>query len=413
MRKRILISAVVLTIMLSSYWMGYSLGKEKDAFYKELDIFAESLAVIDKKYTEEKKPQDLIYGAMSGLLASLDSYSEFLAPDDYKDLLIETEGHFGGVGLEITLKDGMLTVVSPLEDTPAARAGIKPGDIIVKVDGKVTKGTTLNEVVKKMRGTPGTTVVLTILREKNRKVEDITMTRAIIKIQDITRSLILENGIGYVRIAEFRAETSKDLATALLALKTNGLKGLIIDVRNNPGGLLDSAVEVASLFLTEGKTVVSTQSRGEKDEVYKAVAEKDKYLDIPIVVLINKGSASGSEIVAAALREHSRAVLIGETTFGKGSVQSVIPLSDGSALRLTTARYYTPKGTSIHEKGIVPDIVVSEEENKNNNNNKKEEAVFETGENKEGDFNYKKDIQIVRAIDLLKGLLVLGTHNGK
>ncbi|MDD5585307.1 MAG: S41 family peptidase, partial [Candidatus Omnitrophica bacterium] len=285
--------------------------------------------------------------------------------------------------------------------------------IIVKVDGKVTKGTTLNEVVKKMRGTPGTTVVLTILREKNRKVEDITMTRAIIKIQDITRSLILENGIGYVRIAEFRAETSKDLATALLALKTNGLKGLIVDVRNNPGGLLDSAVEVASLFLTEGKTVVSTQSRSEKEEVYKAAAEKNKYLDIPIVVLINKGSASGSEIVAAALREHNRAVLIGETTFGKGSVQSVIPLSDGSALRLTTARYYTPKGISIHEKGIVPDIVVSEEENKNNNNNKKEEAVFETVENKEGDFNYKKDIQIVRAIDLLKGLLVLGTHNGK
>ncbi|MDD5194897.1 MAG: S41 family peptidase [Candidatus Omnitrophica bacterium] len=407
MKKRLIAAVVILAISLSCYWMGFSLGKEKEEVYKELDIFAEALAVIDKKYTEEKKPQELIYGALTGLLASLDSYSEFLTPEEYKDLLIETEGRFGGVGLEITLKDGLLTVVSPLEDTPASHAGIKPGDVVVKIDGQLTKNITLHEAVKKMRGAPGTSVTLTILREKNKKVEDITLIRGIIKIKDITRAQLLEEGIGYIKIAEFREKTSKDLAAALLTLKQAGLRGLILDVRNNPGGLLDSAVEVASLFLDEGKVIVSTRSRGEKEEIYRGAKDAQKYLDIPIAVLISKGSASGSEIVAAALREHSRAILIGETTFGKGSVQSVIPLSDNSALRLTTARYYTPKGNSIHEKGVAPDVAVSEEEN--NNNQKKDAAVFEKLENKEDKFDYKKDNTITKALDLLKGVLVFSS----
>ncbi|MBU2102186.1 MAG: S41 family peptidase [Candidatus Omnitrophica bacterium] len=407
MRKRIVAVAIVVIALCSSYLTGFSLGKEKDAFYKELDIFAEALAVIDKKGAETKDPHQLMYGAMAGLLGSVDSYSEFLTPEDYKDLLTETAGHFGGLGLDITTRGGLLTVIAPLEDTPASRAGIKPGDIIVKIEGKLTKGIGASEAVAQLRGEPGTKITISVLRDKTKKVEDITLTRAIIKIKDITRSVILEDGIGYAKIAEFREATAKDLALALAALKQAGLKGLVLDVRNNPGGLLDSAVEVTSLFLEDGKTVVSTQSRSEKEFVYKATSGHDKYLNIPMVILINKGSASGSEIVAAALREHARAILVGETTFGKGSVQSVVPLSDGSALRLTTATYYTPKGTSIHEKGVNPDIVVSEEDNKNGK--RAQDVVVDTVEGKKDTFDYKKDVQIVRALDLIRGLLVLSS----
>ncbi len=401
--RKIFVVLLILGIAYFSYWIGFSLGKEKDVFYKELDIFAESLALIEKKYIEEKNPKDLIYGAVNGLLSSLDAYSEFLSPENYKDLLTETEGKFGGLGIEITLKEGLLTVISPLEDTPAWRAGIKPQDIIVKIDNELTRGMSLNTAVKKMRGEPGTKVTLTILREKDKKIEEITLERAIIKIKDIRRSLILEDGIGYVRIAEFREETPKDLLIALKELKEKGLRGLIIDVRNNPGGLLSSAVEIASLFLEDDKIVVSTRSRTEKVNVFKASLSKEKILDIPLVVLINKGSASGSEILASALRENNRAILLGEKTFGKGSVQTVIPLSDGSALRLTTAHYFTPQGINIHEKGIEPDILVPEAEVSLS----KEESVFENLEKKEDYFNYKKDIQILRALDLTKGFLVL------
>jgi carboxyl-terminal processing protease len=402
MKKKIVIFTIILTIASSSYWIGFSLGKERDAFYKELDIFAEALALIDKNYTEKESPQKLIYGALGGLLNSLDSYSEFLTPEAYKELLVETEGQFGGLGIEITIKDGVLTIVSPIEDTPAWEAGIKAGDMIVKIDGELTKGITLNEAVKKLRGVPGTKVTLTLLRDKDKKIEDVSVVRGIIKIKDIKRAVILENGIGYVRIVEFRESTAKDLDKALVDLKKQGLQGLIIDVRNNPGGLLNSAVDVTSRFLDEDKTIVSTKSRTEKEYIYKAVSLKDRYADIPTVVLINKGSASASEILASALRDNNRAILLGETTFGKGSVQTIIPLSDGSALRLTTSKYYTPQGISIHEKGIQPDIVVSKEVTDS------KEDVFEQLQ-KKADFEYKKDYQILRALDLIKGLLVLSS----
>lgn len=387
-----------------SYWMGFSLGKEKDPVYKELDIFAEGLAVVEQKYVDVKTPQDLIYGAMKGMLSSLDSYSEFLSPEEYKKLLTDTEGQFGGLGIEITLKDTVLTIVSPIEDTPAWAAGIKAGDIIVKIDGNVTRSITLDEAVKKLRGEPGTKVTLTLLREKNKKIEDVTITRAIIKLKDIKRALILENGIGFLRISQFRENTTKDLDRALAELHKKELKGLIIDVRNNPGGLLDTAIEVASRFLDEGKVIVSTKSRTEKETVYKASASKEKYTKIPIVILVNKGSASASEILASALRDNGRAIILGEVTFGKGSVQTVIPLSDNSAVRLTTSKYYTPKGISIHEKGVEPDIVVVKELN-----DEQKEDVFEKLE-KEKDFEYQKDYQIMRALDLLKGLLVLKSN---
>ncbi len=416
MRRRSVVFIVILAVIALSYRAGISFGQEgekkkavkkavkkvikKDDLYKELEIFAEGLAVIEKKYVEDKSAQDLIYGAMEGLLMSLDSYSQFLSPDDYKNLLVETEGKFGGLGIEITIKDGLLTIVSPLEDTPAWKAGVKASDIIVKIEGELTKGITLNEAVKKLRGKPGTKVTITVLREKGRKLEDITITRGIIKIKDIKRALVLEDNIGYVKIAEFRENTARDLDKALEKLNKKKLKGIIIDLRNNPGGLLSSAIEVSSRFIKDGAVVVSTKSRSEAERVYKSLRVNKKYLDIPLVVLINKGSASGSEILAAALRDNKQAILLGEATFGKGSVQTIVPLSDSSAMRLTTSKYYTPTGKSIHEKGIEPDILVTKTEAEG------EEDVFKDLDKKKK-FDYKKDYQIIRALDLIRGLLVL------
>ncbi|MCK9573247.1 MAG: S41 family peptidase, partial [Candidatus Omnitrophica bacterium] len=316
------------------------------------------------------------------------------------ELLVDTEGKFGGLGIEITIRDTLLTIVSPIEDTPAWIAGLKPGDIIVKIDGKVTKGITITEAVKKLRGDPGTKVTLTVLKEKDKKLEDVTLVRAIIKIKDIKHAEILEDGIGYIRIAEFRENTARDLDKALQELNKKGLKAIVIDVRNNPGGLLESAIDVTSRFLETDKVVVSTKSRTENENVYKSVALREKYSALPMVVLVNKGSASASEILASALRDNKKAVVMGETSFGKGSVQTIIPLSDGSALRLTTSRYYTPLGTSIHEKGVVPDIVVA-----NDVGTDEKEDVFKKLETKK-EFDYNKDYPIVRAADFLKGMLV-------
>ena len=403
MRKKIIsLVSIVLVLIGSSYWIGFSLGKERDTIYKELSVFAEALALVEKKYVESKPAQDLTYGAMKGLLMALDSYSQFLTADDYKELLVETEGQFGGLGIEITIKDGLLTIVSPIEDTPAWKAGLQAGDIIVKIEGESTRGITLIEAVKRLRGEPGTSVTITVFREKDRKLEDVIIMRKIIKIKDIKNAVILEDNIGYVRIAEFRETTPKDLQRILGELEKEDLKGLVIDVRNNPGGLLNSAIAVASIFLDKKKTVVSTKTREGQERIYRAISLTKKYLRIPIVVLINKGSASGSEILAAALRENGRAILLGNTTFGKGSVQTVIPLSDGSALRLTTAKYYTPSGVSIHEKGIEPDIVVKEEIRK-----VKEDVFGELDKDKKEKFDHKRSYQILRALDLIRGLLVM------
>jgi len=399
--KKVINFIIIFFIIFFSYQFGFSLGKGKEKdMYKELDIFAEALSIVNEKYIEEKPAKELIYGAISGLVSALDPYSEFLDPQAYQDLLIDTEGEFGGIGIEITIKDGLLTVISPIEDTPAWRANIEPNDVIVKIDGELTKGISLNEAIKKIRGTPKTKVSITILKHSNRNIEDITLERDIIKIKSIKRSLILEDRIGYIRIVEFREKTVDDLIEALEKLKKDNLKALIIDVRNNPGGLLDSAINTSSIFLEEGKPIVSIKSKDKKEFLYKSLNTKEKYLDIPIVILINKGSASASEIFASALRDNNRAILLGENTFGKASVQTVIPLLDNSAIRLTTAKYYTPKGLIIQDKGITPDILVLEEEVN------KKENIFEKLENKE-DFDYKKDIFILRALDLLKGLLIL------
>lgn len=406
MKKRFFVFFTILLLSAAAL-VNHSFAKNKsqakDDLYKELEIFAEGLAVIDKKYVEDKNAEDLIYGAMKGMLVALDSYSQFLTPEDYRNLLVETEGKFGGLGIEITIKDGVLTIISPIEDTPAWQAGVKPGDVIVKIDGELTKDITLDEAVKKLRGDPETKVVITVFREEDRTVKDITITRGIIKIKDIKRALILDDGIGYLKISEFRENTSKDLLKALAKLKKEGMKALILDVRNNPGGLLDSAIDVSSTFIKDGKVIVSTKSRTEPEKVYESVHLRSKYTDIPLLVLINKGSASGSEILASALRDNGRAILLGETTFGKGSVQTIIPLSDTSALRLTTSKYYTPKGISIHEKGVEPDIKLD-----NDKVIGKKEDVFQEIEVKKNEgFDYKDDYQIVRAFDFMKGILIL------
>ncbi|MCF7916222.1 MAG: S41 family peptidase [Candidatus Omnitrophica bacterium] len=399
-KKQGIFLIAVLVVSIFCYGVGYSLGEEKESTFANLDIFAEGIAIVNDKYVEKKPVKDLVYGAMKGVLASLDSYSQFLTPEDYKNLIVETEGKFGGLGIEITIKDGVLTIISPIEDTPAWEAGIQPGDIIVEIDDESTKDITLNEAVKKLRGDPGTKVTLTVLHPEQRDVSEIEITRGIIKIEDIKNSSILENDIGYVKISEFRESTAKDLEKALTKLAKEKMVGLILDMRNNPGGLLSSAVDVSSIFLKQGLTVVSTDSRNQEEMIYRSDSFSKKVLDIPIVVLINKGSASGSEIVAAALSDNDRAVLMGETTFGKGSVQTIIPLSDGSAMRLTTSRYYTPAGISIHEKGVKPDIVVAKKEVS------EKEDVFQRLE-KEKNFEYKKDYQVIRALDLMKGLIVL------
>lgn len=401
MRKRFIIFTIVLVTVLFVFKAGFSFSNEKDDLYRKLEIFSEGLAVIEGKYVEEKTPEDLIYGAMKGLALSLDPYSQFLTPEDYKNLLIETRGKFGGLGIEITIRNSLLTIISPIEDTPAWRAGIKAGDIIIKIDGELTKDITLNGAVKKLRGKPKTKVVLTILREKERKVEDVTIVRDIIKIKDIKHALILEDGIGYIKIGEFRESTSRDLSKALKGLESEGLKALVIDVRNNPGGLLNSVIEISSKFLEDKKVIVSTNSRNEEEVVYESVPFNKKYLNIPMVILINKGSASASEILAAALRENNRAILLGETTFGKGSVQTILPLSDGSAMRLTTSKYYTPSGVSIHEKGVEPDIKVGLEVTE-----EIDEDVFKNLDKRQ-EFDYKEDYQILRSLDLIKGLLIL------
>lgn len=408
-KNTVFIITIIFTFLLGGFlgntiFAGSSEKETKENFYKELDLLGRVFSVIEQRYVEDKSPKDLIYGAIRGMMLSLDPYSQFLTPEDYKELLIDTEGEFGGIGIQITIRKGLLTVVSPLEDTPGWEAGLEGGDIIVKINGETIENITLNEAVKRLRGKPGTKVTITVLKNRTKQIKDITITRALIKLKDIKNGTILEQGIGYVKLLEFRNSTSQELQKVLGELDKKGMRGLILDLRNNPGGLLGSAVRVASLFLEDGKIIVTTKSRGKPPVDYKALRLPRKYLDIPIVILINKGSASGSEIVAAALRENNRAILMGETSFGKGSVQTVIPLFDGSALRLTTAKYYTPLGNDINEKGVAPDIVIEpkkvEKEDK--------EDIFDKlkNENKKV-FDYKKDYQIIRALDLIKGLLVL------
>lgn len=329
--------------------------------YQYLRLFSDVLNIVQDNYVEKVDGKKLIYGAVNGMLRDLDPHSSFLKPEDYKELQIETKGKFGGLGIEITIRDNILTVVAPLEGTPADRAGIQAGDQIVKIDDQPSQDMTLMEAVQKMRGTKGTKVKLTIIRKGEKKPLEFELVRDIISIQSI-RFRTLEPGFGYVRISSFQSGTSNDLRKALDQLESDNhpLQGLVLDLRNDPGGLLEQAVEVSDEFLETG-LIVYTGGRLQSQEMKFEAHKNAKPRNYPMVVLVNSGSASASEIVAGALQDHKRAIILGESTFGKGSVQTIIPLNDGSAVRLTTSLYYTPSGRSIQAKGIEPDIVVKRE----------------------------------------------------
>ncbi len=338
----------------------HRVGADINSTYEKLKILADVLALVEKNYVEPVKITTLVNGAINGMLETLDPHSSFMTPDVFKEMQTETRGTFGGVGFEITIRDKVLTVVAPIEDTPAFRAGIQSGDLILRIDGKSTKDMNLMDAVKVMRGPEGTKVTITIMRTGFTEPQDLTLTRAIIPIRSV-RSKMLEEGYGYVKINQFIEKTHADMKAALekLESKEGTLKGLILDLRNDPGGLLEQAVKVADEFLEAGM-IVYTEGRVEGQKMKFYAQKKAKVRDYPMMVLVNAGSASASEIVAGALQDHGRAVILGTPTFGKGSVQTIIPLEDGSAVRLTTARYYTPNGRSIQAQGIVPDIIVAD-----------------------------------------------------
>lgn len=343
----------------------------------DLRVFAEVFGKVKSDYVEPVEDKKLINEALSGMLQGLDPHSTFMDADAYKDLQAGTQGEFGGLGIEVAMEDGLVKVVTPIEDSPAYKAGLKSGDLISKLDDTQVRGLTLNDAVKKMRGTPDTKITLTVLRKGEEKPLTFTLTRAIIKSQSVKNKLI-EPDYAYVRVTQFQEHTGEDLAKALKNLREQNkgsFKGLVLDLRNNPGGLLDAAVGVSAAFLPKNDLVVYTEGRVADSKMRLSATPSDyarrgksdylkdlpeEFKKIPIVVLINAGSASASEIVAGALQDHKRATILGIQSFGKGSVQTILPMNNGSAIKLTTARYFTPKGRSIQAKGIVPDIVVED-----------------------------------------------------
>jgi carboxyl-terminal processing protease len=326
--------------------------------YKNLKTFNEVLDIVQKNYVEEIESKKLIEGAINGMMKSLDPHSTYMSADMYKELEVETRGSFGGIGIEITIKKDVLTVVSPIEDTPAFNAGIKAGDQIIQIDGKSTKDITIMEAVKKLRGPKDSRVTITIMRENMTKPKEFVITRDIIKIKSV-KSRIFDDRIGYIRVSSFQERTVDDLKKEIkdINAKVGVITGLILDLRNNPGGLLNQAIGVTDIFLKSG-IIVSTKGRTKSMESQSVAKDDGDEPTCPMVVLVNEGTASASEIVSGALQDNGRALVIGTQTFGKGSVQTVIPLEEGSALKLTTAKYYTPNGRSIQAEGIKPDIVV-------------------------------------------------------
>ena len=388
--------------------------------YELLNLFGEVLERAKNSYVDEVSDEQLIQSAINGMLVSLDPHSSYMDGKDFRYMSEQTQGKFGGLGIEVTMESGVVKVVSPIDDTPAHKAGLKPGDYIVNIDGQPVVGMTLNDAVDKMRGKVGSKVKLTI-RRFNQKPFDVTIKREEIKIQTVKSSIKSED-VAYVRITSFSDNTDKMVEKAVKDAKKKlkgNLKGIILDIRNNPGGLLDQAVSVSDLFLNQGE-IVSTRSRNEEDTV-KYNAKKGDIADgLPIVIIVNDGSASASEIVAGALQDHKRAVILGEKTFGKGSVQTVIPLGKHGAMRLTTARYYTPSGRSIQVKGIEPDVAVkpakveeiespfelSEGEYNNalkNDSEEKVDAKKQAAKKAEKE-ELAKDYQLARALDLVRAM---------
>ncbi|MGI8820867.1 MAG: S41 family peptidase [Chthoniobacterales bacterium] len=419
MKRRLLISTIG-CLLFVNLLVGFRLSAaqgataEEETGYAQISVFARAVQLIRQDYVDGKKTSyhDLIYAAMKGMLASLDPHSQFMDPDDFKDMQDDTRSRFNGLGIEVSVKGGLLTVITPMEDTPAAKAGILSGDQILRINGNSTERMELQDAVNVLRGVPGQKVTLTIMRPATKEVRDYALERAEIKVQSVKGARLLDPDlagafkIGYVRLIQFNEPTAAELAKALDELQKQGMQALVLDLRNNPGGLLNSAVDVCAQFLPPNTTVVSTQGRVPSQQSdYATVSTSKPRPRFPMTVLVNEGSASGAEIVAGALKDLKRAILVGETTFGKGSVQNVMQLPDGSAVRFTTAKYYTPSKQVIHAQGVTPNIRVplsAEQERtlfmaRSRENLKPEE---------EKDLIRTKDPQMMRAIDALKGIMI-------
>jgi len=367
-RKEITFTAILVAAALGvliGSGIAYRVGAVASARYEKLEVLAKVLYLVENNYVREVKEKDLLYGAIDGMLSTLDPHTTFLKPETYKEMKVETQGKFSGIGIEITIKEDMgLTIVSPIEDTPAYRKGLKSRDRIIGINGEATKDMSLADAVSKMRGEKGTKVNLMIMRDSFQDPKEFIITRDTIRIQSV-KFKVLEPGYGYIRITSFQERTHYDLNKALDQIYAKGgdMKGLVLDLRNNPGGLLDQAIRVSDTFLTEGKIVV-TKGRHQKQMKVEEAHLRGTRENFPMIVLVNGGSASASEIVAGALQDNGRAVILGTQTFGKGTVQTVLDLNDGSGLKLTIARYFTPNERDIQEKGIVPDIEVDPQDGK-------------------------------------------------
>jgi carboxyl-terminal processing protease len=403
--KSLLSLAIVVGFIFASTFPALAESYTKSPDYKELKLFTDVLDMVRKNYVTEVSEKKLIQGALNGMLQSLDPHSSYLTEDMYKELQVETKGEFGGLGIEITLENGVLTVVSPIEDTPAFKAGLKPGDKIIKIDGESTKNITLQKAVKLMRGPRGSKVTVTILRQGLHKFKDYVITRDIIHVHSV-KKVRLEPGYPYIRIVSFQENTDTDLQAAISDLGgADQVKGLILDLRNNPGGLLDQAVKVSNLFIDKG-LIVYTDGRRKDQRMEFRANRLSKHYKFKLAVLINEGSASASEILSGALQDHDRAAIFGTKSFGKASVQTIIPLPDGSGLRLTTAYYYTPKGRHIQKTGIHPDVDMTAEVQKQLDKELEEEAKAEKKKQPiirtRTKADLEKDPVVIRALQWLK-----------
>jgi carboxyl-terminal processing protease len=424
MRRRLIFSTVFGLILFSilfgvHFHRAWAANEEEESGYSQISILAKAVQLIRQDYVDGNKTSyhDLITAAMKGMLASLDPHSQYMDPNDFRDMQDDTRSRFNGLGIEVSIKNGLPTVVSPMEDTPAAKAGILSGDQILKINGTATDKMELQDAINVLRGVPGQKVTLTFLRPSTKEVKEYTLERVEIKVQSVKGGRLLDTElagpfkIGYVRLIQFNEPTADELSKGLDQLHKQGMQALILDLRNNPGGLLNSAVDVCAQFLPPNTKVVSTQGRvASQQRDYSTSGATKEREHFPLAVLINEGSASGAEIVSGALKDLHRAILVGETTFGKGSVQNVLQLPDGSALRFTTAKYYTPSKQVIHGNGVTPNIRVPMSA-------EQERSLFtlrssDVKPDDETNLIKTKDPQMLRAIDALKGVMIYARQNG-
>jgi len=423
MKQRFALSVLALLVLINAFlavrlFNAHAAETDSDNGYEQIAVFAKAIQLLRQDYVDGNKTSyhDLIYAAMKGMLASLDPHSQFLEPEDFRDMQDDTRSRFNGLGIEVSSKNGVLTVVAPMEDTPAAKAGILPGDQILKINGTPTEKMELQQAVNLLRGKPGQKATLTVLRPSTREVKDYVLERAEVKVQSVKSVHLIDRDlagafkIGYIRLVQFNEPTAEDLAKALDEVQKQGMQALVLDLRNNPGGLLNSAVDVCGQFLPPNTAVVSTQGRvASQEREYTTSAASKERPKFPLAVLVNEGSASGAEIVSGALKDLKRAIIVGETTFGKGSVQNVMQLPDGSALRFTTAKYYTPSKQVIHGNGVTPNIPVPMSA-------EQERALFASrnADPKVEDEKIQvrsRDPQLLRAIDALKGVMIYAQQN--